>query len=96
MDLQFSGEHIPAKVQNPCPDNYSVLNYFVSPEEFSAPEENQDQYLEGDVNFGIVQVHASFLASHMGVGKTRKQSPEIRDSISFLSSIVWRLSTMIV
>ena len=48
------------------------------------------------MNFGIVQVQASFLASHMGVGKTGKQSPEIRDFISFMPSIVRWLSTMIV
>ena len=59
-------------------------------------KQNRDQYLQGDVNFGIVQVQASFLASHMGGGKTQKQSPEIWDSISFMRSIVRRLSTMIL
>ena len=96
MDLQFSREHLPAKVQFGCPDNYSVFDYFASPEEFNVLEENREQYLEGEVNFGIVQAQASFLASHMSAGKTRKQSPELRDSISFIPSIVRRLSTMIV
>ena len=96
MDLQFSGEQLPAKVQYGCPDNYSVFDYFLSPEEFTALEENWEHYLEGDVNFGIVQVQASFLASHMAVGKTRKQSLEIKDSILFMLSIFWRLSTMTV
>ena len=96
MDLQFCGEHLPAKVQYGSPDNYAVFDYFASPEEYNALEENREQYQDGEVNFGIVQVQASFLASHMSVGKTRKQSPELRDSISFMPSIVRRLSTMIV
>ena len=65
-------------------------------EEFNALEENREQYLEGDLNWGIVQVQASFLASHMGVDKTQKQRPELRDSISFMPSVVRRLLTMIV
>ena len=40
MDLQFSGEHLPAKVQYGCADNYSVFDYFASLEEFNALEEN--------------------------------------------------------
>ena len=96
MDLQFSGEHLPAKVQYGCPDNYSVFDYFASPEEFNALEDNREQYLDGEVNYGIVQAQGSYLASHMSAGKTRKQSPELRDSISFIPSIVRRLSTMIV
>ena len=42
MDLQFSGEHLPAKVQYGCPDNYSVFDYFASLEEYNALEENRD------------------------------------------------------
>ena len=91
LDLQLSGEHLLAKVQYGCPDEYSVFHYFASPEQFNALEENREQYLEGDVTLGIVQVQASFMASHMGVGKTQKQSLKIQDSISFMPSIVRRL-----
>ena len=47
MDLQFSGGHLVAKVQYGCPENYSFFDYFASPEEFNALEENRDQYLQG-------------------------------------------------
>ena len=96
MELQFCGEHLPAKVQYGSPDNYAVFDYFASPEEYNALEGNRQQYLKREVNFSIVQVKASSLASHMSAGKTRKQSPEIRDSISFMPSILRWLSTMIV
>ena len=78
MDLPFTRDHLPAKFQIGNPDGYAIYHYFAFPIEHQKLEDHRQEYLDVLLEFGVVQAGSSFFLSHMLLGKTRKQSSELR------------------
>lgn len=94
---RFSLSHLPSKLWY-GPKQWSYFDFFVNEEEYALLEEGREEYESKGVRFAVVQAEHGYLCSHLpGLGKKRKEAPDVRTSMEFLpfmdklmiSAVVW-------